>query len=127
MISLLIYDKAFTKYMYKIWRHIVLEETRGKDVEEVDLPFRSAAVYYYWNIVSRQEWKIRPEAMESARAFIETHGDQCKIALLDLGEVPHASLLAFEVTDFMRAWAKRTEELAMDSTCEFVIDVSMKS
>ncbi|PCH36008.1 hypothetical protein WOLCODRAFT_81724 [Wolfiporia cocos MD-104 SS10] len=101
----------------EIWCHIVREETHGKSASEVSMPFRSKAVYYYWHVVSRNEWRRANDPLESARRFIEEKGDEYQVRLLDLEEVPETKVLAFEVTDSMKEWADHTQELAMDSTC----------
>lgn len=93
------------------------EETKAKDVTEASLPYRSKAIYYYWNVVSRQEWKLNDDPVESARQFIKDQGAQHRVALLDVQAVPGTKVMAFQVTDFMDAWAAQTKELAMDSTC----------
>ena len=102
----------------KIWAHIVREETHGHDVKEAGLPFESKAVYYYWQVVSRQSWKLAPDPVESAREFIRRNEHEHNVALLDVIAQPGTQVLAFEVKDFMREWARNTQELAIDSTCE---------
>lgn len=104
------------------------EETHGKDAAKIQLPFRSKAIYYYWNIMSRQEWKCAPDPLDSAKKWITKKGAKHQVALLDVEAVPGTRVMAFQVIDFMQAWATKTEELAMDSTCEFVmIDANVES
>ena len=83
-------------------------------------------MYYYWNLVSGQEWKLAPDPLDSAREFIRSRGASIEhqVALVEMGPVAGARAMAFEVTDFVRAWAGHTEELAMDSTCTFAGRVS---
>lgn len=104
----------------QIWRHIVREETEGKDATEIDLPFRSKSVYYYWHIVSRDEWRLADNPIDSARKFLERDGESLYVKVLDVAAEPGTEVLAFEVTDFMKEWAKHTQELAMDSTCKCI-------
>ena len=87
----------------QIWRHIVREETRGKHVAEADLPFRRKVIYYYWNIISGQEWKLAPDSVDSARTWLQEKGDEHHVALLDIDEIPGTRALAFQVTDFVEA------------------------
>lgn len=96
------------------------EEGRGKSAfdPELALPFKQKAVYYYWHIVSRKEWRLADTPLASARKFIETNSEMEFISLLDVEAEPGTEALAFYVTDFVEGWAKHTQELAMDSTCE---------
>lgn len=75
-------------------------------------------MYYYWLVVSRTEWKLAPDPLESAQKFVEQHGAAHQVALLPLQAVRGVEVLAFEVRDFVERWAEHTRELAMDSTCE---------
>ena len=117
-LKLLYFITVLTDKYGKIWAHIVREETQGRDVKEAGLPFESKAVYYYWQVVSRQSWKLAPDPVESAREFIRRNEREHHIALLDVDPQPGTQVLAFEVTDFMQEWARNTQELAIDSTCE---------
>ena len=56
--------------------------------------------------------------IESARKYIQEKGDENFVSLLDVEAEPGTEVIAFRVTDFMDAWARKTEELAIDSTCE---------
>ncbi len=94
------------------------KETDGKAVDDVHIPFQAKAVYYYWHIVSRDEWKLAPDPLESARMYLEKNSGDHHVALLDVQAEPGTKVLAFQVTDFVRVWGARTQELAMDSTCE---------
>lgn len=97
------------------------EECHGKSVEEIDLLFKAKTVYYYWHIVSRKEWRLADTPLESARTYVEQNAVEAHIELLDLKPEPGTEVLAFQVTDFMDAWAKNTQELAMDSTCRSLL------
>ena len=94
------------------------EEGLGRSVEDLEITFGRKAVYYYWHVISREEWKLADDPFESARRFIEERGDEHNVALLDVPEEPGTRVVAFQVTDFMRVWAKNTQELGMDSTCK---------
>ncbi len=102
----------------KIWRHIVREELRNRTLRKIKLGFSSKAVYYHWLVVSREEWKLDDDPIKSARKFILERGEEHGIAPLDVPAEPGTEVLAFQVTDFVEEWAKNTQELAMDSTCE---------
>ncbi|EIW53639.1 uncharacterized protein TRAVEDRAFT_99853, partial [Trametes versicolor FP-101664 SS1] len=96
----------------QIWGYLLAEE----DAEEDDLPYGPNAVYYYWHIVSREEWRLADDPLASARKFVEERGEKHHIVLLDVEAAPGTQTLAFYVTDFVEMWAKHTQELAMDST-----------
>ncbi|RDX44376.1 hypothetical protein OH76DRAFT_1487106 [Lentinus brumalis] len=108
--------QASTQTPGQIWAHIVRKETEGKAVDEVEIPFQAKAVYYYWHIVSHDEWKLDPDPLESARKYLEMNSSEHHVALLDVPAAPGTRVLAFQVTDFVRVWGSRTQELAMDST-----------
>ncbi|TCD59764.1 hypothetical protein EIP91_011523, partial [Steccherinum ochraceum] len=99
-----------------IWKHILATEGEGKEVSEIHIPFRSGAVYYYWNHVCAQEWKCAEDPLDSAKEWLQKNGAACNVATLDVTEEPGTRVLAFQVTDFMKEWARNTQELAMDST-----------
>ena len=107
--------------MDQIWRHIEREEMEGRTVTDGDLPFRSKAVYYYWHIVTRQAWRFANDPFDSARQFLTQHGSNHHVSVLEVEQVPGMKALAFQVDDFMSAWAANTQELAMDSTCMFSV------
>ena len=96
------------------------EETEGKEAPDINLPFRSKSVYYYWHVISREEWRLADDPIDSARTFLEREGESMHVAVLDVTPEPGTEVLAFEVTDFMNEWAQHTQELAMDSTCKSV-------
>ena len=56
--------------------------------------------------------------LESARKYIEEKGNENFVSLLNVEPEPGTEVIAFQVTDFIEAWALKTEELAIDSTCE---------
>ncbi|KAI0640722.1 hypothetical protein C8Q79DRAFT_1107119 [Trametes meyenii] len=102
----------------KIWREIVRRATKGRKATEpgTALPFRQKSIYYYWQLVTREEWRRGSKAFDSARTFIEEKGDQHNIKLLDVPAEPGTEALGFYVTDFVEGWAANAQEIAMDST-----------
>ncbi len=93
------------------------EEMHGRAVTSGSLPFKAKAVYYYWNLVSREEWRFAADPLESAQKLVEVNAETEHIALLDVKAEPGTECLAFYVTDFVESWAEHAQELAMDSTC----------
>ena len=67
---------------------------------------------------SLEAWRLAEDPIVSARKWVEENGDENMIGLLDVEAAPGTTVLAFQVKDFMEAWAENTRELAMDSTCE---------
>ncbi|KAI0643577.1 hypothetical protein C8Q79DRAFT_1012162 [Trametes meyenii] len=102
----------------KIWREVVRRVTKGRKATDpgMALPFRQKSIYYYWQVVTRQEWRRSSKTFESACAFIEEKGDEHNIKLLDVQPKPGTEALAFYVTDFVEGWAANAQEIAMDST-----------
>ncbi len=109
----------------QIWQHILKEETRAKAVTEFSLPFQAKTIHHYWNTVCEHEWKFASDPLESARKFIEARGAECNVSLLDVPAVPGTKVIAFQVDDIMGAWARNTQELAMDSTCQSSLYLAM--
>ncbi|EIW53150.1 uncharacterized protein TRAVEDRAFT_100951, partial [Trametes versicolor FP-101664 SS1] len=109
-------ENARTQTPGQIWGHILQTEAGGLAVEDVELPYSANAVYYYWHVVSREEWRLADSPLESARKFVRERGKDHHIAMLDVEAEPGTEALAFYVTDFVGAWAQHTQELAMDST-----------
>ncbi|KAI0642153.1 hypothetical protein C8Q79DRAFT_929170 [Trametes meyenii] len=105
----------------KIWREVVRRATKGRKATDpgTALPFRQKSIYYYWQVVTRQEWRRGSKAFDSARAFVEEKGEEHSIKLLDVQPEPGTEALAFYVTDFVEGWAANAQEIAMDSTCEY--------
>ena len=108
-----------TKHLTQIWQHILREEASTNSVDAVDIHFKEKSVYYYWNVISRQEWKLAADPIDSAREFISKRGEEHQVALLDVIPAPGIRVDAFQVKDFMDSCGKSTRELAMDSTCEY--------
>lgn len=75
-------------------------------------------VYYYWQIVTRDEWGLVSTPLESTHKFITDKGNEYHIKTLNVEAEPGTEVLAFYITDFIEGWAEHTQELAMDSTCE---------
>lgn len=68
--------------------------------------------------MSKNEWRLADDPLESAQMYIQQNGLEHQVAMLDIAAELGTKVLAFQVTDFVRLWAKNTQELAMDSTCE---------
>lgn len=91
----------------------------GRSVTEVDMPFRSKAVYYYWHVVTRKLWRFSDDPFQSAHLFLSRSGQRNHVSILEVEHEPGVKALAFQVNDFLAEWALHTQELAMDSTCMF--------
>ncbi len=95
------------------------KEAATKSYEDIDIGFKEKSVYYYWHVVSRDEWRFADDPVDSAREFISERGKEHQVALLDVTPAPGVRVVAFQVTDFMEACGKSPRELAMDSTCKY--------
>ncbi|OSC99965.1 hypothetical protein PYCCODRAFT_1342865, partial [Trametes coccinea BRFM310] len=84
--------------------------------KQIDVPFRSKAVYYYWGTVCRREWRLSDTPLASARKFLEERGEEFNVRALDIKEEPGTEVVAFYVKDFVNEWARNTQELGLDST-----------
>jgi len=56
--------------------------------------------------------------VKSARIYLEKHGAEENIRLLEMPEIEGAQTLAFVVEDFVQEWAQYTDTFLVDSTCE---------
>ena len=83
----------------------------------MDIPFTQDSVYYYWHVLTKRKWQLADDPLDSAKKFIEVYGKEYHVELLDTIPETGTQSLAFQVTDFVNAWACNTQELAMDSTC----------
>ena len=101
----------------QIWQHIIEQETVGKPVTEVSVPYTEKSVYYYWHVISQDYWRLDPDPLESAKKFVVKNSAKHFVALLDIEAELGTEVMAFEVSDFIASWAKHTQELGMDSTC----------
>lgn len=110
-----------------MWQYILSQECGSRPVSDVELPFNEKSVRYHWLKVSQEEWRLDSDPIVSARKFLSEHGAQHQIKMINIQEAPGTRVLAFEVADFMDCWAKNTQELAMDSTCEWTIFPCQKS
>lgn len=81
--------------------------------------FSTKTIYYYWHVISKEYWKLDSNPLESAKKFLIENGDTHNVALLDVLDEPGTEVVAFQVTDLMSSWAAHTQELGMDSTCEW--------
>jgi hypothetical protein len=83
-----------------------------------DIVFTQKSVRYAWSRVASARWFHDENPIKSVRIFIERHGAEERIKLLEIPEVEGAQTLAFIVDDFVREWAYNTETFLVDSTCE---------
>ena len=51
--------------------------------------------------------------------YLEKHGAEENIKLLEMPEIEGAQTLAFIVDDFVQEWAQHTNTFLVDSTCEY--------
>ncbi|RPD61298.1 hypothetical protein L227DRAFT_466509, partial [Lentinus tigrinus ALCF2SS1-6] len=111
-------------YLPDKWKQYIREnarsqtpgQLRGRTLSDIKLGFSSKAVYYYWLVVSREEWELDDDPIKSAQKFVVEKGEEHGVTLLDIPAEPGTKILAFQVMDFVEEWARNTQELAMDST-----------
>ena len=58
------------------------------------------------------------DPIKSAQIYLEKHGAEENIRLLEMPEIEGAQTLAFIVEDFVEEWAQHTDTFLVDSTCE---------
>ncbi|KAI0074399.1 hypothetical protein K474DRAFT_1601490 [Panus rudis PR-1116 ss-1] len=103
----------------QIWQYIEQKVAEGHSTAGVKgkVPFQCKAVYYWWHVVSRQEWRLVPDSpLESAIRFVQKNEKKHHVQLLNIEAEPGTSVFAFQITDFIKEWARNTQELGMDST-----------
>ena len=62
-------------------------------MREVRLTFCRHTVYYYWHLVSRGEWRLDDDPLESARRYIKEKGKMMHVALLEVAPEPGTRVL----------------------------------
>jgi len=62
------------------------------------------------------------DPVKSARIYLEKHGAEENIRLLEMPEIEGAQTLAFVVEDFVQEWAQYTDTFLVDSTCEGIFN-----
>jgi hypothetical protein len=70
-------------------------------------------------MLASEQWFHDKDPIKSARLYLEKHGAEEGIRLLEMPEIEGAQTLAFIVDDFVQEWAQHTETLLVDSTCEY--------
>jgi len=58
------------------------------------------------------------DPIKSARIYLEKHGAEENIKLLEMPEIAGAQMLTFIVEDFVQEWAQYSNTFLVDSTCE---------
>ena len=81
--------------------------------------FTQKAVRYAWANVASEKWYHDKDPIKSTRIYLETHGPEQRVQLLELPEIEGTQTLAFIIDDFVENWAENTETLLVDSTCEY--------
>jgi len=56
--------------------------------------------------------------VKSTWIYLEKHGAEENIRLLEMPEIEGVQMLAFIVEDFVQEWAQYTDTFLVDSTCE---------
>ncbi len=89
------------------------------------ITFTQKSVQYAWAAVASEKWCQAKDPIESAQIYLEKHGPENHIKVLNISEIPGTRTLAFIVDDFMREWAPYTDTFLVDLTCESNIKAIM--
>lgn len=83
------------------------------------ITFTQKAVRYAWASVASEQWHHDKDPIKSARIYLEKHGAEEHIRLIEIPEITGVRTLAFIVDDFVQEWAQHAETILVDSTCEY--------
>ena len=83
-----------------------------------NIAFTQKTVRYAWARIASEQWHLDDDPIKSAQLYLERHGAEERIKLLEMPEISGAKCLAFVVDDFVQEWVQHTETLLVDSTCE---------
>lgn len=88
------------------------------------MKFSEKSVYYYWQVISRKQWRLADDPVESAEIFLKTKGEEEGVVHMEIKPEPGTEVVGYYVKDFIERWAVHTQELAMDSTCTWLITLT---
>jgi hypothetical protein len=77
--------------------------------------------------VANERWFHAKDPIKSAQMYLEKHGAEENIKLLEMPEIEGVQTLAFIVDDFVQEWAQHTDTFLVDSTCEYDFNVYILS
>jgi len=77
------------------------------------------SVRYAWAAVASEKWLHDKDPIKSVWIYLEKHGPDEHITILEMPEIAGAKVLTFIVDDFIQEWAKFTDTFLVDSTCKY--------
>jgi len=98
---------------WQLWQEILCQ-SKGDGTT-----FTQKSVRHAWAAVANEQWLGDKDPIKSAQIYLEKHGANKNIKLLDMPEIEGAQMLTFVVEDFMQEWAQYTDTFLVDSTCEY--------
>ena len=75
-------------------------------------------MHHAWASVASEQWLHDKDPIKSARIYLEKHGAEENIRVLEIPEIEGTQMLAFIVEDFVEEWAQHTDTFLVDSTRE---------
>lgn len=85
------------------------------------MKFNEKLVYYYWQVISHKQWQLADDPVESAEIFLKTKGEEEGVVHMEIKPKPGTEVVRYYMKDFIERWAVRTQEPATDSTCTWLI------
>ena len=98
---------------WQLWQEI-LYQSKGDNIV-----FTQKTVCYTWAGIAREQWFHAQDPIKSAWMYLEKHGAEENIKLLEMPEIEGTQTLAFIVDDFVQEWVQHTDTFLVDSTCEY--------
>lgn len=74
-------------------------------------------VYAMWETINSSTWKLDPDQLTSARMVLERAAASA-IEIIPLRQEKGMSSVAFALKRPLELWGDKTEEIAIDGTCE---------
>jgi hypothetical protein len=85
--------------------------------KENQLEIRPKQVYAYWMELNQKIWRMKDDQIASAQAYLAKHDGQ-EIDMIPLDQESGIMSMAFSIRCCIKLYGKKTEEIAMDSTCK---------
>ena len=98
--------------VWQLWQDILCQ-TKGEGIA-----FTQKTICYTWACVASEQWHHDNNPIKSTWLYLEKHGAEEGIKLLEMPEIKGAWTLTFIVDDFVQEWAQHTKTLLVDLTCE---------
>ena len=91
--------------------------------------FSRKSVYQYWHNLARKQWTLDVDEVLSAEKLLDEahesdHFGKYRFDRIELDVPDGFSAIAFSIPEMLARWGTRIREIAIDSACEYRIDIN---